>query len=271
MRDDLTKQLCEHERHGSSWGFGEVRNTKFNDQYKSLYDVEEDDKIAVSATSACREGMKRRYGWNTKSFGEHLAPLYGAIRKAVGRKWDDFYSELSQAFDRRSVTGQHIFQHLFDRIPNPADTIITPDGEVAARRFYGGPYQLIKGSVYEYYVDPRDGIIKANKHCFSYNQRQRERRVRATQEQLKVVRKLSDTEEYRKDGDLWFHCTIQRNAGTSRIEYEKATYSNRTIGRRVVDYPAMYCHWKRTFVYSAEVVVKKRQASSKEIKEHNLT
>jgi hypothetical protein len=100
MRSDLNKVICEHERRGSRDSYRQVRRKR---------------SFALSEDSPAFESMKARYGYNTKAFGEHLNPLYGQVRKAVGRRWDDFYSVLRRNFDTRSVINAHILQHLYDR------------------------------------------------------------------------------------------------------------------------------------------------------------
>jgi hypothetical protein len=54
-----------------------------------------------------REGMMKRWregrwGW---SFGDHISPLRGFLRKNVGRPWDKVYSEFCEHADPRGVRG----------------------------------------------------------------------------------------------------------------------------------------------------------------------
>src|SRR5271155_3661608 len=63
----------------------------------------------------------------TKNFNENLSPLKGAIRAAIGKRWDTFYSDLCKNFDKRSVINQHILQHLFEYVERD---VYIEDGEV---------------------------------------------------------------------------------------------------------------------------------------------
>jgi hypothetical protein len=146
MRSDLNKVICEHERRGSRDSYRQVRRKK---------------GFALHEDSPAFESMKARYGYETKDFGEHLNPLYGQVRKAVGRRWDDFYSDLRRNFDTRSVINAHILQHLYDRFEKDC---YVRNGEiyVAPNRFRIGGWRLRDQRRIEFYVDPRDGIIKRN-------------------------------------------------------------------------------------------------------------
>jgi hypothetical protein len=54
----------------------------------------------------------RQYGWNAKEFSDVLGPLRRYLRKQVGRPWDKIWSEIALTLDSRSLTGQHIFEHI---------------------------------------------------------------------------------------------------------------------------------------------------------------
>lgn len=195
MRDDLNKLLCEHERYGSNRSFRQVRRKREfvgnpGDEYENL---------------RSREGIKRRYigGWgsDSKEFGENLNPLYGAVRKAVGRRWDDFYSELRTNFDTRSVINQHILQHLYSYIDTK--TFLDEDGDVAVHSNYSGVVK-VRNSGTDLYVDPRDGIIKRNKHYRSYKQVEAARKVEREREQAKVYREIDENTVLRLIDGVWY-------------------------------------------------------------------
>lgn len=147
-----------------------------------------------------REGMSFRYGYDGKTFNENLNPLYGQIRKAVGRKWDSFYSDLRKNFDMRSVINQHILQHLYQYI---AKDVFMHNGELCVDRRYGGPKPL-KESRYEFYVDPRTGYIRRNRFRKTYRQIQKQRDAEHAAEEAKVTRWIDPTTVLRKVNDTWF-------------------------------------------------------------------
>lgn len=208
MRSDLNKQLCEHERYGSDRGFKQYRHSKKFNQDLSL----------DGQNSPSREPMKRRYGWNTKQFGENLNPLYGAVRKAVGRKWDAFYSELCKSFDTRSVVNRHILEHLFSFV-EVKTVFVGEDGELYVRSSYAAP-KAIKGSGVELYVDPRDGILKRNKFEVTYSQAAKAREAER-QRELDSRKRVIDAENVLHCvNGIWFHFTLKK-IPVGKVFYEK--------------------------------------------------
>lgn len=273
MRKDLNKQLCEHERVGSHRHYGEVRNVhRLNERYDDMY---EDDEAGNYATGGARESIKYRYNYhyNTKEFGEHLSPLYGQIRKAVGRKWNDFYSELKTVFDARSVINNHILQHLYDRIT--LDVYVDDDGELMVRSSYRFGAEPLSDSWYEYYVDPRDGIIKINKGYTSYREVQRKRRAKEAAEQLKVKRVIDKDTELHNINGVWFEFKFKNFVG-ERVTEQYKSYSYRPTKKDRVFwitktvYPKTYDILKKEYVEASRAAVSKRTLSHKELKKHGL-
>ena len=195
MRADLNKQLCERERRGSRMSYKAVRRSK-----KHTTMGVEGESLPAS------EGMTARYGYNTKDFSENLNPLYSQLRKAVGRPWAKFYSELCQNFDKRSVINQHILQHLYDRLEIH---VHIRDGELWCAPRYGLNRPLKNQYNIEYYVDPRDGIIKKNRAYRTGRALDQERKVRLAKEELEKTRWIDEDNVLRKIGDVWFHFTMQ--------------------------------------------------------------
>lgn len=193
MRPDLNKLLCERERYGSTKGFAETRHAK---KQNLSIDGEE---------IGGRQGIKKRYGYETKSFSENLNPLFGAIRKAVGRKWDKFYSELCVTFDKRSVINQHILLHLENYIEYK--NVYVEDGELWVKSSYSLPTK-IRGSSVQYFVDPRDGIIKLNKFYCSHKAQNRERIAKATAEKKKSEFFVGTDLVLRKIDGVWYEFTL---------------------------------------------------------------
>lgn len=193
MRPDLNKLLCERERYGSTKGFAETRHAK---KQNLSIDGEE---------IGGRQGIKKRYGYETKSFSENLNPLFGAIRKAVGRKWDKFYSELCVTFDKRSVINQHILLHLENYIEYK--NVYVEDGELWVKSSYSLPTK-IRGSSVQYFVDPRDGIIKLNKFYCSYKAQSRQRTAKAAAEKKKSEFFVGTGLVLRKIDGVWYEFTL---------------------------------------------------------------
>jgi len=274
LRDDLTTLLCERERPRSWDHYSNYRNVdKFERQYEDMYEFEDDEVIDpfTGVSSGSRESMKFRYGYDKKDFGEHLSPLYGVVRKNVGRKWDKVYSELNAAFDRRSATGDHIFQHLWDQLAKPAETFIK-DGAVWVRgaRFSSGGAELIRNSYYEFYVDPRDGILKRNAHRITYKQMQRQRENARKTEELKIRRVIDKDTELHCINGLWYEVKFRTFEGVRKQVVQTNKYSKSVYYRYETEYPYTFDVLKQKTVSEARAAVSKRSLAHKSLKQYGL-
>ncbi len=94
------------------------------------------------------EPMGRR---GTKHFGDHLGPLKRLLTSREGRPWDEVWSELCRALDRRGYLQQHVFQHVLGWV---AVHVVEVDGELwrcderGRRRLSSGRWRT------SWYVDP---------------------------------------------------------------------------------------------------------------------
>jgi len=222
MRQDLNKLLCERERIRSWDRFKNYRNLK---KFSASIDDDGDNQPS-------HESMKRRYNSyidERKQFNENLNPLKGILRKAIGRPWDKFYSELCETFDMNSVINQHILQHLYDYICADGVTI-TDDGEIWLGDRWGHR-QLLQDSHFLYYVDPRDNIIKVNKNRKTYSQRDREYRRQRIAEQTKNDVWIDDKNILHQIDGVWYHYTLEP-VPEGRTIYVKPAYKDVFKGRR---------------------------------------
>jgi hypothetical protein len=94
----------------------------------------------------------RQYGWNAKEFSDVLGPLRRYLRKQAGRSWDKVWSEIAKTLDSRSLTGQHIFDHIRWEVEQEA--WIGNDGRLYHKRRWGS-IELVDGL----YVHPATGIL----------------------------------------------------------------------------------------------------------------
>lgn len=190
MRKDMAKVVTEAPRRGHAnpsrkWGRRLTRNE---------YGL--DDHGPTRAPMA----RHRQYGWNAKEFSDVLGPLRRYLRKQVGRPWDTVWSEISQTLDSRSLTGQHILDHI--RWEVEQETWIGQNGRVYRQTRYGS-LELVSGL----YVHPITGIF-----CFKPGRRFGFRNGPFLQAQA-ALRKFgveADTSDavrrYRIDGlRLWEH------------------------------------------------------------------
>lgn len=206
MRPDFNKLLCERERPRSKDKYCNYRKLR-------SFDVASNDE--EYETLLQREGMKKRYGYDTKNFNENLNPLEGFLRARLGRNWDDVYSEICSTFDKRSVINQHILIHLFQYVEIQIAEI---DGELK----YFSPYEYYESNgwkpiargYFDYYVDPRDGCLMPNVGKKTHNQINRELAAKRKAEEAKVYRKLNETDCLRKEDGIWYSFTNEPYVAT---------------------------------------------------------
>lgn len=142
MRNDMAKVVTERPRrgHGSpskKWG---------RRLHRGEYEL--DDHGSSRAPIA----RHRQYGSNWKEFSDLLGPLRRYLRKQVGRPWDKVWSEITRTLDSRSLTGQHIFDHIRWEVEQEA--WIGEDGRLYHKRRWGS-IQLLDGL----YVHPITGLL----------------------------------------------------------------------------------------------------------------
>jgi hypothetical protein len=150
MRPDMKKLLCERPRYGG-WGKRSAASTK-NKSYEDM-----PSKQSMSRT---------RYG--TKEFGEFLAPLKRFIKKQVGRKWNDAYSDICEHINGYNPVQTHILEHVDGYISIKVQRVSTTESKTGFVS-HGGirpessswRHPLRAGDLY---VDPDDNIIKVAKN-----------------------------------------------------------------------------------------------------------
>jgi hypothetical protein len=241
MRKDMAKVVTEAPRRGhgnpsSKWG---RRLTK------DEYDL--DDHGASRAPISPR----RQYGWNAKEFSDVLGPLRRYLHKQVGRPWDKVWSEITHTLDRRSLTGQHIFDHI--RWEVEQDAWIGNDGRLYHKRRWGA-IELMSGL----YVHPVNRLL-----CCKPERRWAfpSGAFRNGQSALRTfgiaASTVQDIRRYRVDGlRVWEHC----GGGWfihcyQRVPEQLVRVITRSDGREVPIYGSAY--------YERAVT---KQASKKEIR-----
>jgi hypothetical protein len=125
MRSDMAKVVTERPRRGhgnpsKKWG----RRLR-----KSEYDAED------HGSSRAPIARRHQYGWNSKEFSDLLGPLRRYLHKQVARPWDKVWSEITRNLDSRSLSGQHIFDHIQWEVEQHA--WLGPDGTLHRNRWSG--------------------------------------------------------------------------------------------------------------------------------------
>ena len=143
MRQDMAKVVTERPRYGHA---GRSNKTAFR---AWRYDSEDQFNDLTKRISS---GRHRQYGWFAKEFSDRLGPLKKFLRSRVGQHWDKVYSELSQSLDRRSLTGLHIWQHVWMEVER--DCILGFDRKIYPNPKYGRHFP-VRGL----YIHPKTRIL----------------------------------------------------------------------------------------------------------------
>ena len=204
MRDDFNKLMVERERLGHNMKFADVRNAKGNASF---------DEDAVGGKESIHRRRRETFV-SRKRFNENLNPLKNFLRVNVGKPWDKVYSEICATFDKRKVINNHILEHLFQYVKLEVYIINGKPHELNKYRYRKdeGQYDLIEWRSHHYptyYVDPRDGLLKAPKQGKTKRERQAEtdREIRA--EQNKVYRRIDDDNHLFLLNGIWWHYTAK--------------------------------------------------------------
>ncbi len=62
------------------------------------------------------ESIKFMHGGGSKNFNDNLEPLQRYLVSKVGKNWDKVHSELCRKLKKNTVSGLHVFNHLFDYV-----------------------------------------------------------------------------------------------------------------------------------------------------------
>jgi hypothetical protein len=132
----------------------------------------------------------------TKGLSDHISPLRRYLRSQVGRSWNDVYSELCLQLDTSTMTGQHVFQHVWDYVERHVEII---DG-IVYRKPYQDPRWDRLDTKYgdRFYIDPDTRILcQVRKKSKRTTQRPCDRLI------------LDDYHQYRKLDGIWYLVTFK--------------------------------------------------------------
>lgn len=269
MRNDHHKLICERQRSGSGSSYRDIRHDKneaMNDEWwlEEVEDLEEDDKLIHTTNK--KVSMRKTYKsrWINKSFNDHINPIRGFVRKNVGRKWDDVFSDFCAVYDQRAVLTKHLFQHLKWSIER---NLVVKDDKLFTRSRRSG-LEPIEESWTEFYVDPRDGILKRNSQHKKWTQIRKQ--YRAAEEAKRTENKIiidKLTELQCIDG-TWFKLTfayMEPYQITIDVPNAERPYSYQaTRYRPIYDASVKPLYgWERR-------QMSKRTLSKKELRDHGL-
>lgn len=190
MRDDMFKVIVERPRRGVGY-YHTLRNEyRAAKHFKIDHDFMVDDEYCAS-----KQPMRSRHiGWDGKSFNENLNPLRRYLKRQVGRRWNDVYSEICKNLDTGSTVKQHVRDHLKDYVSTK--TYRNEDGEVWSTQGYRGVSRVFPG---DFYVE--NGILcEVIVDGPNLNKRYRDVVLAREWKTLRVINGVT----YRKENDLWF-------------------------------------------------------------------
>lgn len=95
MRKDMAQLLVERPRYTRGELYREHRR-------RANRDLEE---------APSKQGMRAPY-FDQKEFGEYFPPVLGYLRKSVGRRWDDVFSELNSSLSGGGTVIDHVKMHV---------------------------------------------------------------------------------------------------------------------------------------------------------------
>jgi hypothetical protein len=235
MREDMFKVIVERPRGG--W------RTRPHKRPKVL---DEDD--------ACprKIGVKRHVaemGIGSKSLNENLQPLKRYLGRQVGRRWNDVYSEIAATLAPGHTVKEHVHLHLKDFVMQRV--LIGADGELTAPSVSGWHRSNLAWHE-DYYVDPRDGVLKSSEALWRARGLDPNPWWRPKDVPDPNVRKLDETHELRRIAGVWYEITyvLEPDWPTDQLVY---CLVQRTLVRRKTPY-----------------AVAKRQLCGAELKAHGI-
>jgi hypothetical protein len=261
------KLICERQRRGSKNKYHDYRHVKgiaMNDNV-FLEDFEEDDITMVAPKII--EPMDRIYRqrWANKEFSDFTSPIKGFIHKNLGRKWDDVFSEFCAQYDQRAIINKHLFLHLKQ---NVCRKVFEVNGELQVRDQYR--VSTLEKAYEQFYVDPRDGILKENKDYVHWKVHRRNYNNKAQIERNKTIRVIDKFTECHLINNIWFKIKFIEREGYMKLHERVSAYNPNRVSRwYVLTFPPV--HDVLTSVSTiARVATTKTTASKKEIRDFKL-
>lgn len=250
MRKDIDRVIIDCYRSGNRSGYPR-RSKRFDGK-----NIEEHKK---------QEGIRIRYGWDTRRPGDKLGAIKGFLKKNVGRPWDKVYSEIRENLSHDSMSQSHVLDHIDGYV----ETHTKMDGKKVVRsdgtdlRWWA-----------DFFVHPVNGLLMQNKES-KYRYRRPEPK--------KILWNADKTGQYRNIDGIWYEvelkpvpdnglvsdillgCTLNYCVKTNyRGESEKVLFINGV---------SYWSHWNnklKTEYGGNYYAVSKRQLNSREIKQNKL-
>jgi hypothetical protein len=182
MKPYFSKLLTEQERANSK-----AKSAKWGKRLKYNPDSDYEDEPVRASSS--RHQQQRWSNDGNKSLTDSLGSLHGFLRKNIGKPWNEVYSHLAKNLDRRSVSGHHVWTHIWDFVEK--DALLYTDGAIRTVRGY---------TPHWYYVHPHTGILCDSRNNGWFNGRPKKKK---TNYHFEI--KLNDRTYYALIDGIWYH------------------------------------------------------------------
>ncbi len=232
MRKDHHKLLNERERKGS-YKYHDIRHLKKYNLQEAYDILDDDDNDICPQTAPVKRSMRKIYRSlyinNHKIWRDQ--PIHGLIRKNIGRKWNDVYSEFCAAYDQRKQQNRDLHKLLMYNVTND---LVVQDGQLFVTSRYIGTCPLSKTTYIHAYVDPRDGILKYNPDYVGYKAIRRKYRQEHEEMVYKVKRIVDAETEHHLINNIWFELKLMI---VPKYKYgmwkdERVVVSKRTLSKK---------------------------------------
>src|ERR1700722_596161 len=195
MRSDLAKVVTERPRAGLR-----IKSPKGYSRNLQRFSDEDHPK---------REKIRQKwktYHNDAKVFTDLLGPLYGYLKKQVGRPWNKVYSEIAKKLPRKSLQGIHIQDHIFQFVElNVVMIDGKPHHKTQPRYSEITEIYSVSGEKYpDLYVNPDNGLLCKAKV---------KKIVRKNNQRLPGI-KLYPGVQLHKIKDVWYEVKVKQYAFT---------------------------------------------------------
>ena len=170
----MSEELIECRR----WGGGKI-NKKIRDKGRIKRYQQDKRKDTLPYQESISGKLKT--AWPE----DNLEPLIRFLQSNCGKEWNKVYSKLNKQLDRRSVTGLHVIDHLWDFV------CINTKMEKGKIVYYDSWGRMHRATIPRwFYVHPATGILHSNRYEKQKGPFPKKARWKKQKEKEKLKRKL---------------------------------------------------------------------------------
>lgn len=188
MRKDMIKVLTERPRAGGRRDYKSLRRTG-----KHVWRSDED---ASGGLQGMRRPHKEHGEW--KEFTDLLGPLHKFLKSRVGKPWDKVFAEIAGTIKGKSTQSDHLREHVKRMV---VTDLAWEDGKLVHAN---GTEFKVFGHYREFYVDPRDKILKV----VTEKQRRKWRDAKTVIKEQEDELKTKEGQLFRRFDGIWYEVTV---------------------------------------------------------------